>query len=284
MDSDTNTLEVGASLPPRENLVRGIRPGVELRDAEDGSMPTLHGRFAVFNEWTEINSAWEGRFLERIHPGAFKKTISENRAGMRVLFDHGHDPNIGNKPLGPIADLREAPDGAYYEVPLLDTEYVRELLPGLKAGLYGASFRFKVMREDFDKQPERSDHNPERLPERTITEARVMEFGPVTFPAYDGATAAVRSLTDDWVRAELFGDQERLQEFLRGLVPPIFTGKVNVKAVRYADEGNFANTGNTLFAPAPPTPPVTGTSDMARRDNPRKFNTDKEWSAWIESI
>lgn len=270
MDSDTNTPGVGVSLPPRENLVRGVRPGVELRTTEDGAMPTLHGRFAVFNEWTEIDSAWEGRFLERIQPGAFKKTIAENRSGMRVLFDHGHDPNIGNKPLGPIADLRETDDGAYYEVPLLDTEYVRELLPGLQAGLYGASFRFKVMREDFDKRPERSELNPEGLPERTITEARVMEFGPVTFPAYDGATAGVRSLTDDWVRAELFGDTDRLREFLRSL------------DVRDAQQ--FAEHVTTSHsAPADSTPPQ-GTSSEARRDANRKFKTQKDWDAWIASI
>jgi hypothetical protein len=31
------------------------------------------------------------------------------------------------------------------------------------------------------------------LREQTIREAKVMEFGPVTFPAYEGATAAARA-------------------------------------------------------------------------------------------
>lgn len=69
-------------------------------------------------------------------------------------------------------------------------------MDGLKDGAYGSSFRFKVMKEDVDKNPDASDVNPGRLPERTITEVRLMEFGPVTFPAYEGATAGVRSLTD----------------------------------------------------------------------------------------
>jgi len=34
--------------PPRENLVRGIHPGIEMRDT-GAKMPTLVGRFAIFN-------------------------------------------------------------------------------------------------------------------------------------------------------------------------------------------------------------------------------------------
>src|SRR5207247_9184891 len=95
--------------------------------------------------------------------------------------------------------LREDELGAAYEVPLLDTSYNRDLLEGLRAGAYGSSFRFKVQREDFNQKPARSTYNPKALPERTIREAKVMEFGPVTFPAYEGATAGVRSLTDWWL-------------------------------------------------------------------------------------
>ena len=40
-------------------------------------------------------------------------------------------------------------------------------------------------------------HNPEGLPERTIREAKVYEFGPVTFPADPGADYAVRAAAED---------------------------------------------------------------------------------------
>ena len=101
--------------------------------------------------------------------------------------------------LGVPTLLREDEQGAAYEV--LDTTYVADLLPGLRIGAYGASFRFKVLGEDVDQKPNRSTYNPLGLPERTIREATVMEFGPVTFPAYEGATAGVRSLTDWWLQA-----------------------------------------------------------------------------------
>jgi phage head maturation protease len=94
--------------PPRDNLYRGNNTAgaFELRANNEGG-PVLSGHAAVFNTWTEINSAFEGRFLERLAPGAFAKTISENRDRIRVLFQHGKDPQIGDKPLGPLRTLEE---------------------------------------------------------------------------------------------------------------------------------------------------------------------------------
>ena len=203
--------------PPRDNVYRAVFPGVELRSNGDGGDgPVMAGHFSVFNQWTEIDSIFEGRFLERFAPGAFKKTISENREGMRVLFQHGFDPTVGDKPLGPIRELREDKEGAYYEVPLLDAAYVRdEVLPGLEADLYGASMRFRVVVEEVNEKPKRSAHNPEGIPERTVKEAQVREFGPVTFPAYEGASAGIRSLSDEFLLARFSQDPERMRELGR---------------------------------------------------------------------
>jgi HK97 family phage prohead protease len=116
-------------------------------------------------------------------PGAFAHSLAQDRNRLRVLFQHGRDPQIGDKVLGIPTLLREDELGAQYEVPLLDTSYVADLIPGLRAGAYGASFRFKVLREDLNESARASRYNPKGLPERTIREAKVMEFGPVTFPA-----------------------------------------------------------------------------------------------------
>lgn len=214
--------------PPRENLFRGPRP-FEYRAAKpstptapaagDGQPGDGHmvGHFAVFSQWTEINSMWEGNFLERFVPGAFKKTIKDN-PGMRVLFQHGRDPQVGDKPLGAIESLAEDDYGAAYDVRLLDTSYNADLLPGLAAGLYGASFRFSVMREDWVNEPKPSEYNAAGLPERTVREASVAEFGPVTFPAYEGASAGIRSLTDEMLVRMYARDPERVREML-GLPP-----------------------------------------------------------------
>lgn len=203
--------------PPRDDLVRAIFPGIEMRAAAEGGPRVMSGHFSVFNEWTRISSSWEGEFYERIAPGAFAKAFKERTP--KVLFQHGKDPQVGDKPLGSVRSVTEDSRGASYEVELLDTSYVRDLIPGLEAGLYGASFRFSVVKEDWDQSPKRSAHNPDGLPERTVREARVPEFGPVTFPAYAGATAGVRSMTDEFLISRLAADPERLASLITNALP-----------------------------------------------------------------
>jgi HK97 family phage prohead protease len=177
----------------------GTRPLLH-RTAGDGGMPTLYGHFAVWGDqpggWARIESAYEGRFMESLARGAFARSIRERRDLIRVMFQHGGDPYIGEKALGPIQELREDQKGAGYVVPMLDTTYNRDLVPGLEAGLYGASFRFRTLREEFVDKPKASDHNPDGLPERTLKEVELFEFGPVVFGAYDGATAGVRGIRE----------------------------------------------------------------------------------------
>lgn len=188
---------------PRDNLFRAWSPSLDLLelearadDDEGTGLGVLRGQFAVFNQWTEIRSAWEGNFMERFAPSSLTKTMKENVARMRVLFNHGHDPQIGDKVLGSIKSLRAADGGATYEVDLFDTSYNRDLEPGLRAGVYGASFRFAVVKDEWRQNPTPSETNPKGLPERTVKEASVAEFGPVTFPAYAGASAGMRSISD----------------------------------------------------------------------------------------
>lgn len=182
----------------------GMAQGAELRELPDGAGSTLYGHFTPFDRWAEIDSFFEGNFMERTVKGAFKRTIAEQRDSMKVLFQHGRDPQIDKKPIGTIDVLREEAAGPYYEVSLLDAPYVRDtLLPGLRAKVYGASYKFRVMREEINEDPGISAHNPKGIPERTIKEAQVYEFGPVTFPAFPEASAGVRSGTDDYFLAGL---------------------------------------------------------------------------------
>jgi hypothetical protein len=191
-----------SSTAPTDNLVRALidDEASHLRAADGTEGRTLFGHFAVFNRWTEVDSMWEGHFLERIAPGAFTRTFAEHRDRIKVLYDHGKDPQLGNKPLGPITELKEDKRGAYYEVDLIDTDYNdRFVIPAANAGLLGASFRFKVTSEEWVEPRNSTKANPDKLPERTINVTDVYEFGPVTFPQYEAASAGVRSGTDDFI-------------------------------------------------------------------------------------
>lgn len=189
---------------PVDNLVR-VRYDVGtigLRASVDGGTGrTLFGHFAVFNQWTRIESWFEGTFLERIAKGAFKRTMKERADQIRVLYEHGRDPTVGNKPLAIPEIMREDAEGAYGQGELFKASYVDDLIPAIAGGQMGQSFRFSVVAESYVEPKKVSDYNPEKLPERTITDVDLYEWGPCPFPAYVGATAGVRSGTDQFLES-----------------------------------------------------------------------------------
>jgi HK97 family phage prohead protease len=216
----TITLE---SRAPVDNLVRARHDTgtIELRaEGDNSSGRTLFGHFSVVNRWTEINSWYEGRFLERIMPGAFARTFAERGDKIRVLYDHGHDPSIGNKPLAAPVVMREDSIGAYYEAELFEASYVEDLMPALRAGQLGASFRFAVRDEEWIEPERASKANPGKLPERSIMDVELYEFGPVTFPAYDSATAGVRSGSDQFIE-RLLKNEDVLARYIERAGPNV---------------------------------------------------------------
>jgi HK97 family phage prohead protease len=238
---------------PGLEIVRAVSTPVRAISV-DGIMPLMEVRFSPFGIWYEIDSFWEGTFLERTQLGAYAKTIKESRDSIKSLYDHGFDPQIGNKVLGTVEDLREDTDSGVGEVRLFDTSYVRDLLPGLEAGVYGSSMRFRVVKEEWNDDPGVSDYNPRGLPERTILEARLFEFGPVTWPANPSATAAVRSATDDFYEHLRSRDPHRVEELTRARearTPAEQTaGLATVRAEEAApdtDEPGDAHSGGPTF-------------------------------------
>lgn len=241
--------------PPRD-IIRAISPAVHLRDAAagDDQRPVLFGHFARFNEWTEIDSWFEGHFLEQIVPGAFRKTFRERRDQIRVLFQHGRDQELRDRPIAEPEELREDDEGAYHESRLFDglPEIVME---GLRAGQYGQSFKMEILREEFVEEPKASDHNPKGLPERSIKEIRLFEYGPVTFPAYANTTPGLRSLTDEFVFDWLKREPQRARE----LMGAIDLSQAALTAATTQDEQDTAPSKETDAAPA-------RTSAQERRD------------------
>lgn len=249
-------------------VVRDVRPDFLLRadpaDDEREGLGLMDVRFSPFDAWYRIDSWWEGTFLERTMRGAFKRTFDAHRSAstpggkIKTLFNHGADFHIGDKLLGDIEEVAEDPDAARTTVWLWDTSYNRDLLPGLRSGAYGSSFMFQVIRDEWNEEPDRTDANPDGIPERTIKEARVLEAGPVTWPANPAATAGMRCLSGT----------DAYYESLQRRDPSLVT---SLRALR----GDRPALRRTQSAPRPaqPVPPSdpasatrTGLTSAARRE------------------
>jgi len=175
-------MESARSTETRSDLYRNVP--FEFRTAEDtGDGLTLTGYAAVFNRSTMIDN-YEGRFEERIRPGAFKRSIN---AKMPVLqFEHGRHPLLGSMPLGQITKLREDEHGLYVEARLADNWLIQPVRDAIASGsIDGMSFRFQVVRDSVDESGD--------TPVRTLEEVKLLELGPVVFPAYAETSVGVRS-------------------------------------------------------------------------------------------
>ncbi len=244
---------------PRDNLLREVQCDVELREADDeGGKPTVEGWLIRYGEWAEIASVYEGHFMERFAPNSMKKTLTERTP--KVLFQHGRD-SIGKQPIGKPVEFDHSDEGVRFKVELYDG--VPDLIvSGLRDGAYGVSFQFSVLREDVVNAPERADHNPDGVKERTVREAQVAEFGPVTFPAYEGSTAVMRSATDDHFVHLLATQPDTLRRLIDRLDQDAPDGE------REQDPDTLPEGEERGQETAPPeeTPDPVSTSPQGRRD------------------
>ena len=161
----------------------------------------LFGHFAIFDSWTKIDNYFEGTFLERIAPGAFAATLVERADKIRILYQHGQDPVVGMKPIAVPRSIVEDATGAAYTADMLDATYAQDLKPAIAMGQMGASFRGTVVGETWATPTAPSEWNPSMMEERTITAIDLIEAGPVTFGAYEDATAGMRSMTGEYRQA-----------------------------------------------------------------------------------
>lgn len=163
---------------------------VELR-ADDGQPARIAGNI-VYNRWSEDL----GGFVERVMPGAFRKTLLEG--DIRSLFNH--DPNIilGRNKAATLA-LDDQANRLRYEATPADTQSIRDLViePMRRHEITGSSFSFRTITDAW-RDPTHPDNSHARqgLWERDLLEAQLYDVGPVTFPAYLQSDSAVRSLLE----------------------------------------------------------------------------------------
>lgn len=222
-----------AERPPTESVLREAPFSMRAADdGEDGDGLTLDGYGAVFNRETIIDS-WEGKFKEKIAPGAMKRSFRETPP--RIQFDHGRHPLIGSIPIAKLERIAEevdpelAPEGGAHIVGRVFDNWLMEPVRDAIAGgaIDGMSFRFSVIREQWEDHTGKVIRDDEQLHEalrrtwyedvpdeellvRTLKELKVPEMGPVTWPAYSDTSVSVRSGVIDLGRLHEPGQRKLL--------------------------------------------------------------------------
>lgn len=159
--------------------VRSLTVALERREADGGKM-TVAGYASVFGERTNI----AGMFDEVIEAGAFARSIKS--ADVRAYFDHDTGRVLGRKSAGSLR-MKEDDKGLAVEIDLPDTTDGRDVRTLLERGdVSGMSFGFIPVRQEWDESGE--------VPLRRILDVDLFEVSIVSEPAYEGTSAALRSL------------------------------------------------------------------------------------------
>jgi HK97 family phage prohead protease len=158
---------------------------VEARQADDGTM-RISGYAAVFND-----SSVPLPFVERIAPGAFRKTLTET-PDVRLLINHEGLPLARTK--NGTLTLTEDSRGLYMDAVIADTQEGRDLYTLIQRGdMDQMSFAFRVIRQKWN----------EGRTERLLTELSLADgdVSVVTYPAYPTTSVEARARLQEAMQA-----------------------------------------------------------------------------------
>ena len=152
-------------------------------EPEESDGRTLIGLAVPFNEPTRIDNPFEGTFDEQFVAGSFKRSLGVRTP--KLQFDHGTHPMIGSLPIGEIRDIGESKRGLEVEARIFEADLFAPLREAIASqAIDGMSIRFRPTKVESDETGE--------VELRSVTEAELIELGPVIFPAYPGTTVDLR--------------------------------------------------------------------------------------------
>jgi HK97 family phage prohead protease len=167
---------------------------IEIREGRDGEPTTLTGYAAVFGQETIIRSKDE-EWREIIAPTAFDEALG--RGDVIAAVNHDSSMVLGRSKAGTLK-LTVDRIGLRYDVKLPNTSLGRDTVENVRNGnLPGSSFKFAVLKDGLRVQQARGGDLP-LIEIRQVQ--RLIDVGPVVFPAYGGTTVSVRSGIEDLLR------------------------------------------------------------------------------------
>jgi len=178
LSSDTRPLHLSRSVA--ESNLRLVETRRVSEAAVEGR--TVSGYAAVFDAPSQPIPSSRGAFVERIKPGAFSRSLRENR----VWAYYGHDDSW---PLGRTPDsltLRQDAKGLAFELRLPDTTYGNDVATLMADGVLDGSmsFGFRSREDEWDRR--------DGVLHRTLLDVDLVEVSIVQEPAYPQTSAALR--------------------------------------------------------------------------------------------
>jgi HK97 family phage prohead protease len=170
-----------------------MTPDLERRAAtvaHDGT--AIVGRAIVFDTLSEDL----GGFREIIESSAVDRTFAE-QIDVRALVDHDPAKIIGRVKAGTLI-LEKRSDGLHVRITPPDTTAGRDILESVRRGdIDGMSFTFGVIRPGGERFEQRQAGLV-----RIISDMRIVEVSPVTFPAYAATDASVAQRAVQTLRSQ----------------------------------------------------------------------------------
>lgn len=164
---------------------------IEVRSADDGKPAVLTGWAALYNHDSQLLGPPGRQFIERIAPGAFKRSVDAN-GDIIATVDHEDRLILGRRSSGTLT-LSENEKGLFVEVSLPNTTYASDLVESVQRGdISGMSFSFKNPQDEWGKRSVEG----RSVPTRTISDLELVEVAFVIRPAYTQTDIALRSLSN----------------------------------------------------------------------------------------
>ena len=162
----------------------------EIRSSEGESTYKIKGTPIVYGRETVIYDSEHFRWIETIEPGAAREALL--RAEQVLLWNHDSSKPMAARKNNTLI-VKEDNTGVHIEANASGTVWGREGVEAIRGGLIDKmSFGFFVKPEGYTE--ERSTENGKRILKRSIKKFdRIIDFSPVTYPAYQDTEVSARN-------------------------------------------------------------------------------------------
>ena len=186
--------------PERRSAFIAQLHDIEWRKAGNGEDVTFSGSAIVYNSWSEPLWTPLGTFRERIMPGALDEVLA-NKPDVRLLLNHNADTVLARTKSGTL-DLNNDADALRVWAKLDPTDPdVQRLRSKMRRGdIDQMSFAF-LMPEADDAETWYEDEDSGEIRRDIHRIEQLLDVSPVTFPAYEQTTAALRELRERELRS-----------------------------------------------------------------------------------